>query len=512
MKKSVEKKRNKIRYGSAVWRLWMWIRRRPLWIRSTVQRLWQWLWQWRTLNNILISILLVGLGGMLVLVVYTSSVWWHNSNLEDNHENLRNLIYASGGVGVIIGLLIATQRQKTFSDQVQVQIDQSFNEKLGRGVELLAKEDTSTRSAGIHVLKDLFNNANEEQKPIIANIIYDFFHEKTRIRRGKNGKPLSSKLAKESRQDVQAALDYLTGLPLDERDKLLQSRLINSGRFGGRFDDDGQIVNGILDFSNLDFGYLEFKSKIIERISFNKSYFNNTAFGMRYTDASKHTIASGRIPNSTIRSCFFAFAQIKNTVFYEMVIEHSFFYENDIDFESVTFHRVVFLEKTFLLKNDNKIPSVPLDTLIPFTPVRRILPLFMFMDIGEKNFNFVDDFEPKVFFRSCYYPKNQRLSSKMDASREYEERGHGDKFFVIPEEDSEKKSWSGQPVDKWVAVEVAEWRLMRVEAMSEDTTELESELVNAKKELQDAKERLNKYQKNQGLSEKMPDPPPFDFI
>ena len=390
----------------------------------------------------------------------------------------RTFILISGAFVGLYGLRLAIERQEKFSNQVQVQADQRFNEKLGRGVELLAKEDASTRSAGIRVLEDLANNATDEQKTIIANIIYDFFHEKTRIRYDKNGKRLSSALAKERRQDVQTALDYLTGLPLDERDKLLPSRLINAGRLGSQIV-DGRLVNGLLEFGNLDFSFLAFNSKIIERINFSESYFYGTTFGMKYNNISKRRIWSTLSPENTIRYCNFTFAEIKGTIFYETVIELSHFYKVDIDFETVIFHRVEFLEKTFSLKGDVKIPLAPLGSSPEPFSSKPVLPRFIYMDLGETNLNFDGDFDPFDFFHACYYPKGQRPSSKMDASREYEESGDGIKVFVLPEEDSERKDWSGQRVKQWVAVEVAEWRLARGKEIGEDTTELESDFAKA---------------------------------
>ena len=109
---------------------------------------------------------------------------------KDLYETVRNLIWSIGGVGAAIGLWFANQRQKTFSAQVQGEVDQSFNERLGRGVELLANEDVVMRSAGVSALVDLANNATDVQKPIVVNIIYDFFHSNASIKYDKNGEPL----------------------------------------------------------------------------------------------------------------------------------------------------------------------------------------------------------------------------------------------------------------------------------------------------------------------------------
>ena len=129
-------------------------------------------------------------------------------------------------------------------------------------------------------------------------------------------------------------------------------------------------------------------------------------------------------------------------------------------------------------------------------PSKLILPRFMFMNLEKTNFNFDDDFEPHPFFQYCYYPKDQRPLSKMDASREYEEGGRGHKVFIMPEKNSKKQPWSGQPAKQWVAVEMARWRLERGEEIGEDTTELESELAKAEEELHVVQEHL-KDQENE---------------
>ena len=79
------------------------------------------------------------------------------------------------------GLVQATARQNTFSKQVDTQIEQSktaniqlFNDRLGRGVELLANDDMTLRKAGIRVLKDLAASVDVvNQKNIIANKLHN---------------------------------------------------------------------------------------------------------------------------------------------------------------------------------------------------------------------------------------------------------------------------------------------------------------------------------------------------
>ena len=104
------------------------------------------LWAWGKADpfnhflNILIligGVVMLGIVGVLFYAVGVS--WWQGNSITDN-DALRNLIFAIGGVGAAIGLRFAKIRQDKFSDQVQTQIDQvkiqfdqGFNDRLGRG-------------------------------------------------------------------------------------------------------------------------------------------------------------------------------------------------------------------------------------------------------------------------------------------------------------------------------------------------------------------------------------------
>ena len=528
MKKSVEKKRNKIRYGSVTWRLRMWLRM-LIWLSfHWVDSFARGLWQWHTLNNIFIFIILVGLGVMLTLAVPFSLdlifILWRDSDVEVLYEYIRNLSLSIGGVGAAIGLLIATQRQKTFSEQVQVQIDQSFNEKLGRGVELLTDENVVMRSAGIRVLEDLANNANEAQKTIIANIIYEFFQNRIKIKR-KNNKPLPMS-EKEKRRDVQSALDYLTSLPLGEREKLLPNRLVNDWQVDSQLV-EGRLVDGILDFRNLDFSYLEFNSNMLERIDFSESCFYETTFGMKYSDDFSMVIGSNRPPENTICHCVFTFARIKNTIFSETSIESSYFHGIDIDFSSVTFPRVEFWGGGFSLKGGIRIPSksasrskltsraksVVLSKMA--SQSKSILPCFIGVDFSDQDFNFANNLKSNRFFKSdkffkfYYYPKDKRPSSKVDASRGYMEGVHGINVFVLPKKDSEEEDWSGQPAREWVEVEMAQWKFMRIKSLARFGSRYdEKDVTEAEDNFKRVEENLHRTQQTLGLTKKTPNPEP----
>ena len=482
MRESVKKIRNTIMQ----WFVVRWCRASIAWCFRWLCFIMQWLWERCTFNNFLIFLIFVGGGIMLavagILLLEAFSIQWMDLDLGDSYGLLQPLIWSIGGVGAAIGLWFANQRQKTLSEQVQAQVDQaqaqtdqSFNDRLGRGVELLANENVAIRSAGVRVLVDLFNNADEEQKPVIANIIYDFFHEKMRIRRGKNGKRLSSASAKESRQDVQNALNFLIGLPLDERKRLLLDKLID--------DSDGR-----LNFRNLDFSGLDFTNEMINHIDFYKSRFCGVNFGRRHDD-NLRTAHSMSPPKNTIRGCNFYSTKIKEATFYHTCIENTYFHGSDIDFSSVIFRLVEFWGTVHKVKN---VINISQETVELY---------FIGMDISKTNFNFDDKSNPrKVHFQFCYYDKNHPPSPKIDIDRGYEAGAHGINVFVESDKD-----WSKQPVQNWVAVEMAQWKLEQIKYLPFGRRDKRI-IEEAEYEVRFAKYILHENQKNHGLPEKTPKP------
>ena len=349
-------------------------------------------------------------------------------------ELLRNFILGFGVIGGGYGLHLATKRQKTFSDQVQVQVDQSFNEKLGRGVELLAKEGVSMRSAGVRILVDLAKNASEAQKPIVVNIIYDFFCEKTSVQH--NNKHQHIQIPSEERgQDLQNALDFLINLSLEERRILLPN----------------QVVNDMLNFLELDFNHLKFITKTLKNIHFFASYVSGPCFDS----------------NTIIENIYCNEIKIERALFFNVKIRNSNFREGQI--VDSNFHYCTIEETSFIRQRNKKIDSKDRDIahfkydLVKFVGGRFIngnirasstsgLPYFFGADLSGTTFNFDDDIDLNKYFELCYYRKGQR-PSKMDDSREYEFICEMNVFV------ESNKPWSGKPVVEQVAVEVAEWKL-----------------------------------------------------
>lgn len=416
--------------------------------------------------------------------------WWGVTNFEERigaGDLLRSLILCIGGIGGAYGLHLATKRQKTFSEQVQVQVNQDFNDRLGRGVELLANKDVSMRSAGISVLEDLANNASEAQKSIVANIIYDFFCDKMAI---KSGDDYNKAHSVEDRQDLQNALDFLVGLPSYEREKSLQKR----------------IINGRLDLRKLKFIHLHFTNKLLENIDFSQSYFyesefkndtimnvsfydakiRSSIFGMEHIAYSLTSIVPNIPPKKIILGCDFGNTEFSNTDFYNMNIESTNF--SHIQFFEGDFHDVEFLGGLFCFKSNMGISS-DLD-----------LPCFIGTDLADSDFNFSYDLDPNKFFKFCYAPIDEQgnILDFIGESRAYEFVDFMRIVFVESD-----KLWSGQPVEEWVTVEKAQWKLEQIKSLP-SWMDNKKDVDKAKYELEIAVALLHKSQEVFRIPNKTP--------
>ena len=435
-------------------------------------------------DNILISIIFFGGGAMLVLAVilFVNVLLILGGKSGDLYESVRNLILSMGGVGAAIGLWFADRRQKALSKQVQgqseqvqvlsrqvhVQMDQDFNDRLGRGVELLADENVVMRSAGVRVLVDLASNANEEQKSLVANIIYDFSINKARIQYDDNNQPLSLN-EKESRQDVQNALDFLISLSLDEQEKLLPNRLMEYKLNLRDLDfsylnfidkkleniDLSQTIIKNVNFSHATIEGVNFSRAIIKNSIFSDTTIANTRFGMEYDRYSLTRTFENLPPKAIIFKCDFNDAYINDTTFCNVKIESSNFFDIDL-FGSGGFYDVEFWEGGFSYKN---IIGISSDSDLPY---------FIGTDLGDSEFQFANALEPDKFFELCYAPTNEQqddITNFIDESRIYRAIDFPTKVFVISDKSGEpwNKPWSGQPVREWVAVECAKKKLKQVE-------------------------------------------------
>ena len=469
----------------------------------------------RVKNKWLIAFVIIGVLMFIARKPLAVFIGWLSGIDVDNGINagdlLRSSILLLGVIGGAYGLYLSTKRQKTFSDQVQgqskqvqvlseqvkVQADQSFNDRLGRGLELLKDEkkdekNVVMRCAGLQVLEDLADNANDRQRAIILNIIYNFFRDNAKVNRDhENGS--CPRTQEETTQDLQDALDVLAKLSLDEREKLLPKRL----------------VDGRLDFRNLDFSHMEFNCKTLEQINFSDSCFSETAFHV------------DEIKDVELTSARFMIVEFKNTKFENIkfdpfaLIGHEgtrdvcFTRVNfkDVEFVNFDFIFVHFERSNFMNVRIENIKFIHTDCLIgTFHTQNRVkissessLPNFIGYNIWLKQFTFNDDVDPNHFFKLCYHPKGQE-SSKMDSSRGYEKGTHGHEVFV-----KSTKDWSEQPAREWVLVEVAKWKLKHVESPSPISGMIDEEKVaKVKFELEHVKKLLDSSQEALGLPKKMP--------
>jgi hypothetical protein len=54
---------------------------------------------------------------------------------------------------------------------------QLFNDRLGRGVELLPFDEMIMQSAGARILEDFGGNSSPQETALIVNILYDFLNK-----------------------------------------------------------------------------------------------------------------------------------------------------------------------------------------------------------------------------------------------------------------------------------------------------------------------------------------------
>ncbi len=356
-------------------------------------------------------------------------------------DTLRNLIFAVGGVGGAIGLLFAKDRQEKFSDQVDTQIeqvkvqsDQSFNDKLGRGVELLANDKVSMRQAGLRVLDDLIKNTKaSHQKHIIANIIHDFVRDKARIRDEKVEKT-------EDRQDIALAVEILMQIRLDGQVTL---PFINSGW---------------LKLTNLDFSDVNFSDMSFEKVDFSRSDFVETIFigtnfyRVRFREAKldqvDFTFAKIERPNfmeSEIFGANFSRATIENGSFFASEIKHSKF------------------KYTQMIGCSFNGGAITIGNRSPYL-IGCSFDMHARFDYSEYPTK-----ANKIDFSKCYFPidnppliyVNQEVLDETDENTADKTRGYVEEYDTDVFVKSDKK-WSRQPVKEWVDVEIAEWQIDEV--------------------------------------------------
>ena len=440
------------------------------------------------LKAVIVVLSPIALATLLVLIAGLSGIFeFHKKNSAS--ELLVSFVLCLGGIGGAYGLHLAKKRQ-------QILLEKGVNDSLGRGIELLSNEGVGIRCTGLRILTDLLDNSNEAQKIIVANIIYDFFHDKVVIRSDDD-----SIFKEKSYEDAQIALNFLINLSLDEREKLLPNRLIGDK----------------LNLMNLDFSHLHFTNQILEEIDFRSSEFKHVIFSrceIRRVHFNDKIINSDFNYGSIVDSLF-AFAIIEGSSFNGMVIEKTSFinakmigttFLSGAVIGGSSFNSTV-IEKTSFINVEMtgaKFPSVKfmggefkIENKIKVSE-KSSLPKFICTDFGSTEFDFSDKISPEDFFDLCCHDVNKWTASAynlFDKTRGYKGGRNNIRFFIKSSED-----WSGQPAILWTEVEYAQWKIEQIE--SEGGTQ--DDVIVAKAELKTAISTLRQRQKEFDLPQKTP--------
>ena len=101
--------------------------------------------------------------------------------------------------------------------------------------------------------------------------------------------------------------------------------------------------------------------------------------------------------------------------------------------------------------------------------------------------------ESKLIFRSIDFSHLNFMCKKLKGISFVDSCFFGTKFYIHKIENVDfTNAKSKQPMEQQVAVEIVEWKIAQAKKTGVDTTELESELKVAKKDLQTARKRQNK--------------------
>ena len=133
-------------------------------------------------------------------------------------EFIQTFIFTLGGLGGGYGLILATRRQKVLEEQTKQGQDQLFNDRLGRGAEMLGHESMAVRVAGIKVLEDLA--LTSDNKDIIYQIIDKFLHVGAILKRDTEGQIIhwtEGEISKTSRHDIFASAEAMIKSSKEQR-------------------------------------------------------------------------------------------------------------------------------------------------------------------------------------------------------------------------------------------------------------------------------------------------------
>ncbi len=103
-----------------------------------------------------------------------------------NGEATRSVALTLGGIAALYGLALAARRNETSQKQAETAESNLFNDRLGRGVELLTHKDMTMRTVGLRVLQNLAQAQAEksDESDLIRLILRDWIFEVGAYRSG----------------------------------------------------------------------------------------------------------------------------------------------------------------------------------------------------------------------------------------------------------------------------------------------------------------------------------------
>ncbi len=103
--------------------------------------------------------------------LFSAKIWQHGASGWDG-EATRSIFLTIGALAALYGIILAARRNDISQKQAETAEKNLFNDRLGRGVELLTHKDMTFRTAGVRILENL-GEASKEYK-IVAEILLDW--------------------------------------------------------------------------------------------------------------------------------------------------------------------------------------------------------------------------------------------------------------------------------------------------------------------------------------------------
>lgn len=155
-------------------------------------------------------------------ITETREIWMYQKEWEA--AATRSMIFALGALGGIYGVILAARRLRAFEKQVAVVQQQAqtaeknlFNDRLGRAIETLGREDRFIRISALRLLESLAKDSEqageEDNKRLILGIIHGFICNRAFLMRDKEtGEFVNPKGNAQKRHDISTAIKTLFGL------------------------------------------------------------------------------------------------------------------------------------------------------------------------------------------------------------------------------------------------------------------------------------------------------------